>query len=124
MSYGGFYTQVAAALDTRIKAAVSCSFFCGKNDYYEQPDIYREKDMLRFGHAEMACLVHPRKLFIEMGNRDELFDYKESSLEIDRVKKLCGNNCEDWLYFKVYDGNHEFYKENLHLDAFNECLKS
>lgn len=33
LSYVGFYTLYIAALDTRIKAAVSCSFFNDRDRY-------------------------------------------------------------------------------------------
>ena len=122
LSYGGFFTQVVSALDTRIDAAVTCSFFCDGDDYIFA-DLCREKDISRFGHAELACLVHPRKMFIEMGMQDELFDYKKSEKEIERIKEICKNDCSDWLNFIAFEGNHEFYKGDEHLDDFAACLK-
>lgn len=122
LSYGGFFTQVVSALDTRIDAALTCSFFCDRG-IYVMPDITRKDDIVKFSHAEMACLVHPRKLFIEMGKSDELFDYKRSIEEIETIREICGYDCSDWLDFIAFDGNHEFYKGDEHIDAFATYLK-
>lgn len=122
LSYGGFYTQLLAALDTRIKAAISCSFFCDAT-HRVQPD-WSWRDMFKsFGEAEIACLVHPRKLFLEIGNEDNLFDYQKSIAEYERLRRICGNDTEDWLEFTVFEANHEFYKEDKHIEKFMEYLR-
>lgn len=122
LSYGGFYTQLLAALDTRVKAAISCSYFCDAAHFVQADWSWR--DIAKsFGEAEIACLVHPRKLFLEMGNEDNLFDYRKSIAEYERLCRMCGNDVEDWLEFTVFDGNHEFYKEDRHIERFMEYLR-
>lgn len=122
LSYGGFYTQFLSALDTRIKAAISCSYFCDATHRVQTDWSFR--DMAQsFGEAEIACLVHPRKLFLEMGKEDELFDSRKSRAEYERLCRICGNDTEDWLEFTVYDGKHQFYKEDEHIEKFMDYLR-
>ena len=120
MSYGGFYTLMTTAADERIRAALSCSYFCD-GSVFNQPDLCHWGEMLRFGQAETACLVHPRRLFVQMGDSDELFDYKKSTAEFERAVKLSGS--EDWIKFAVYGGNHEFCKDDAFIDELAEILK-
>jgi len=122
LSYGGFYTQFAAALDTRIKAAISCSFFC-EAMHYVKPDWSFRGIADCIGEAELACLVHPRKLFLEMGNRDSYFDYRKSIKEYERIQEICGDGLEDWLEFTVFDGEHEFYLKEDHINKLMEHLR-
>lgn len=121
LSYGGFYTQFVAALDTRIKAAISCSYFCDAT-HRVQPDWSGSRMAEYFGEAEIACLVHPRKLFVEMGNKDNIFDYQKSIREYARVLEICGNDAADWLDFTIFDGDHEFYQEDNHIKKLVQCL--
>ena len=58
-----------------------------------------------------------------MGKSDELFDYKKSIKEIGAVREIFGYDCSDWLDFIAFDGNHEFYKGDEHIDAFATYLK-
>ena len=75
LSYGGFYTLYTAAIDTRIKSAISCSFF-NKRDVIGWSDWTWFVSAEKFDDAEIACLIYPRKLCIEVGNKDQYFDYK------------------------------------------------
>ena len=122
LSYGGYYTQLTAALDTRIKAAISCSYFCDAM-HWVKPDWSFNGIAECFGEAEIACLVHPRKLFLEMGNKDNLFDYQKSIREYEKIRAICNGNTDDWLDFTVFDGEHEFYKEDDHIKKLIECLR-
>ena len=121
MSYGGFYTQFTAALDTRIKAAVSCSFFCDSR-HYVQPDWCFDGIEEFFGEAEIACLVYPRKLYLEMGTEDPLFDYQKSLMEYERIRKICGDDYLQWVELTVFEGKHEFYREDTHIKKLLDCL--
>lgn len=121
MSYGGFYTQFMAALDTRIKAAVSCSFFCDSR-HWVQPDRCFNGIEKFFGEAEIACLVYPRKLYLEMGTEDPLFDYQKSLNEYERIRKICGDDYIQWVELTVFEGKHEFYKEDTHIKKMLDCL--
>ena len=85
ISYGGLYTQMVAALDTRIKAAVSVAFF---NDRYK----YCWHDFSWKGSAncmkdpEICGLIAPRPFCIHIGTNDTVFDYRSALPEIDRLK--------------------------------------
>ena len=72
LSYGGFYTLFTAAVETRIRAALS-SCFLNDRTRYAWPDWTWHGAALTFFDAEIAALVCPRALYIEAGNQDELF---------------------------------------------------
>jgi len=63
---GGLIALHAAALDTRVKAALVSGYFDSRQGLWRQP-IYRNVfGLLReFGDAELASLIHPRALIIE-----------------------------------------------------------
>ncbi len=111
LSYGGFYTLFTSAVDTRIKSALSCSFF-NKRDAVDWSDWTWDKSAEKFDDTEIACLVHPRKLYIAVGNEDALFDYKSSEESFKKLEKLCKNVGTDWVKFKVFEGTHEFIKDD------------
>jgi len=122
LSYGGYYTQLTAALDTRIKAAISCAYFCDAM-HWVKPDWSFKNSALHFGEAEIACLVHPRKLYIEMGNRDNHFDFRKSIGEYERILEIFDGKANDWLEFVVFDGEHEFYQQEDHIQKMLEWLR-
>lgn len=111
LSYGGFYTLYTAAIDTRIRSAISCSFFNTR-------DAIGWSDWTWTGSAEMlddpqiACLIYPRKLCIAVGDRDPLFDCRFAVESYEEIKKLCQIVGTDWVDFIVFDGVHEFYKDD------------
>lgn len=120
MSYGGFYTLMTTAADERIKAAYSCSFFCD-GSVFVKPDLCWKYELCRFGQAEIAALVYPRRLFLQMGDSDELFDSKKSKVEFDRIKELVGD--DSWVKFSSYGGKHEFCKDDAYIDELTDILK-
>lgn len=115
LSYGGFYTLFAAAIDTRIKSAISCSFF-NKRDKCGWSDWVWSDSAKRFDDAEVACLVYPRRLCIEMGDKDELFDSRYSEESFERIKDYCKNVGSDWVELVVFDGTHEFCKDDAPIE--------
>lgn len=112
MSYGGFYTLFTAAADTRIKAAISCSFF-NKRDIIGWADWVWQNSAERFDDAEVACLVYPRKIWIHMGNKDPLFDSKYTEEAFARVGEVCPG---EWTKLKIFEGLHEFYKGDEYIE--------
>ncbi len=122
LSYGGFYTLYTTALDTRIKAAVSCAFFNERKNYtYSDWTWFKSAKML--DDAEIACLIYPRKLCIELGNRDDLFSFDSGKSEFERLKTLCSDVGCDWLSFVEFDGIHEFCSDEAPLRKLVNCLK-
>lgn len=111
LSYGGFYTLFTTAIDTRIKAAISCSFF-NKRDEYAWADWTWNSSAEKFSDAEIACLIYPRKFCIEVGDKDETFNVSGALSEIKRLEDLCKDKKEEWLKFIVFDGRHEFCRDD------------
>lgn len=118
MSYGGFYTLFTTALDTRIKSAVSSSFFntrdvVGWSDWVWQDSAYK------FDDSEVACLVYPRRIHLAIGDNDELFKFKHSEESFERIKEICEDVGTDWVKFQIYEGTHEFIKDD---EAINTLI--
>jgi len=111
LSYGGFYTLFTTAIDTRIKSAISCSFF-NKRDIISWSDWVWFESAFKFDDAEVACLVYPRKLHIAIGDNDELFNYKYGVESFERIKEMCKTVGNEWLTFELFNGTHEFFKND------------
>lgn len=121
LSYGGFYTLFLSALDERISSAVSCSFF-NTRDEYPWSDWTWHCSAERFDDAEIACLVYPRKLCIEIGTKDALFDFSSGEKSFEKLKELCKNVGTDWITFIPFDGTHEFCHDDKPITEMVKCL--
>ena len=121
LSYGGFYTLYTAALDTRIRSAISCSFF-NKRDAACFVDWTWQNFSEKFDDAEIACLTYPRKLHIQIGNNDDLFDCKYGIQSFERLKKLCKDVGTDWVTLQVFDGTHEFCLDDAPIEKLVKDL--
>lgn len=119
LSYGGFYTLFTAAVDTRIKSAISCSFF-NKRKNYARKDWTWFGAAETFSDAEIACLVYPRKLCIEVGISDEVFGIDDAREELCRLREMAGAVEEDWLTTIEFEGTHEFYMEDMPIKKLAE----
>ena len=122
MSYGGFYTLFMTALDTRIRSAISCSFF-NTRDQIGWCDWVWQHSAGLFDDAEIACLVYPRKLCIEIGTRDELFDAKYGKQSFARLTELCREVGTDWVTFIPFDGTHEFCHDDAPIEKLARELQ-
>lgn len=122
LSYGGFYTLYTAAIETRIRSAISCSFF-NKRDIAGWCDWTWLKSAEKFDDAEIACLVYPRKLCIEVGSKDTTFNYKYALESFDTVKKICENVGTDWIDLIVFDGVHEFCTDDKPIEKLINDIK-
>ena len=121
LSYGGFYTLYTSAVETRIKSAVSCAFF-NSRDQYHSPDWTWYNMSEKFCDAEVACLVYPRKLYIEVADKDPLFDYSFALSSFEKIKEICKEKT-DWISFSLFDGSHEFDKDEIFVEKMVEDLK-
>ena len=67
VSEGGLLALYSAALDSRIDAAIVSGYFDQRENIWQEP-IYRNVWGLlkHFGDADLAAMIAPRKLFIEM----------------------------------------------------------
>lgn len=123
LSYGGFYTLYATALDTRIRSAISCSFFASR-DAYGWSDWVWQDSANYFDDAEVACLVYPRRLCLEMGTRDELFGSEYSEESFERIKTYCKDVGTDWCSLILFDGKHEFCLDDAPIERLINDLKN
>lgn len=123
LSYGGFYTLFTAAIDTRIKAAVSCSFFNDRDAYPWSDWVWNSKKNI-FHDPEVAMLVYPRSLCIAVGSKDELFDIDTARSEIERFRLLSQTayKSDNWFKAVEFDGAHEFIQTNDVLEWLKERL--
>ncbi|MBQ8203524.1 MAG: dienelactone hydrolase family protein [Clostridia bacterium] len=118
MSYGGFYTLFTTAVDTRIKSAVSSSFF-NTRDKVGWSDWVWHNSAYKFDDAEVACLVYPRRIHLAIGDNDELFNYKHSEKSFEEIKEICKEVGTDWVKLQIYEGTHEFIKDD---EAINTLI--
>ena len=110
LSYGGFYTLYTAAIDKRVQSAVACSF--SHTSKQARCDWTWAQYRKTFSDAEVACLVYPRRLCLEMGDADPLFDLVDVEKEVSWLKELAGETVDDWFEFLPFSGGHEFCWDN------------
>lgn len=120
LSYGSFYTLYTAATDTRIRSAICSSQFNDRIKYnwsdwtwYNSANTYTD--------AEIALLVYPRKLYIGVGDRDDLFDCKTAEQEFQRM--LGYQDVSDRFEFQIFQGEHEFMRSDAWIEAMVKDLK-
>lgn len=111
LSYGGFYTLFTAAVDTRIRSAVSCSFFSRRSEYPWTDWTWTGAAGL-YDDAEIACLAYPRRMCVQMGDHDNLFAIGHTESEAGRVREYCRDAGVDdgWFDCMIFDGTHELYR--------------
>lgn len=116
LSYGGFYTLFTSALDLRIKRAYSSCFF---NDRlrYSQPDWSWFNSSYTLFDEQVAALIAPRRLYIEVADKDEVFACDSAAPLAERVHEVYSKlGCEREFSFNVFSGYHEFSKEDRGLE--------
>ena len=112
LSYGGFYTLFAAAVDTRIKAAVSSCFFNDRK-VHAWADWVWPGSAHTFLDAEVAGLICPRALHIEVGVGDEMFAFRDARREAARVQRLYDTlGIPRFMGYKEHAGGHELDVED------------
>ena len=122
LSYGGFYTLYMSAVDTRIRSAISCAFF-NTRDAYRWSDWTWFNSAEKFDDAEVACLSYPRRLCIEIADKDSLFDYKNGFSSFERIKELSSDVGGDWIDLICFDGTHEFCRDDAPIERLiNDLL--
>lgn len=112
LSYGGFYTLYAAALDPRIRAAVaSCSF----RDYPEPGSDFEgmmrnpQGRLFDLAGPDLIKLICPRALQIQSGVNDKLLPIEEARKGTARVADYYAKLGQAGNFeFQAFDGGHEF----------------
>lgn len=116
LSYGGFYTLFAAAVEPRIQAAVSSCFF-NSRQVYDWLDWVWFNAANHFMDAEVAMLVCPRRLYIEVGKTDDLFDVRYAGPEAAKVQEIYkALGIPEHFVYKEFDGGHELDKADDGID--------
>ncbi|MBD2846332.1 dienelactone hydrolase family protein [Paenibacillus sp. IB182496] len=108
LSYGGFYTLFAAALDPRIAVAVSS---CYVNDRYAYPwsDWTWPGAGVRFLDAEVCGLICPRPLYLEGGAADTVFAANGFLTESARARAHYERlGLGERFSAVLFEGGHEF----------------
>jgi dienelactone hydrolase len=122
LSYGGFHTLFASAADTRIRVALSSCFFNDRR-LYGRRDWGWFNAANTFFDAEVASLVCPRALYLEVGARDEKFDVRYARAEADKVRARYAHlGLEDRFRLKVHAGGHELDEAEDGIDFLCEHL--
>jgi len=122
LSYGGLYTTLTAAADTRIKVACSS---CAFNDTLDvkMKDWGWFDSAGRFSLVEIAKLTCPRPLYLEVGDKDELFAASRAvELAPEIAETYRALNIEESFCFRVFDGVHELSTENDPVDFLMKWL--
>lgn len=116
LSYGGYFTMHTMAADTRIKAAYGAGFF-NDRDVYDWADWSYQGSALRFQDAEVAALCAPRKLYLQVGMQDQVFDYRSAVSEAERVTDYyTAFGASENFRFNVWEGGHTVSDHNEGMD--------
>lgn len=123
LSYGGYFSLHTAAADTRIISTYDAGSFNDRSKV-ALTDWMHPNASECFHDAEVAALIAPRRLRIDVGKQDTVFDYRFSISEAQRIEKyfeaygMRENYCYD-----LHEGGHRF-DENLEgFEYFFEGLK-
>ncbi len=115
-SMGGGLAMYLSAVATRVKVvAISCYF-----GTYRDTSMRRRQStdnyipgILIFGEmADVACLIAPRPLFIEGGDRDPEFPLAAFKKGIADLQK-CYEGYPGRLKWTIFQGGHKFYGDGI-----------
>lgn len=122
LSYGGFYTLFAAALDVRIKVAVSSCFF-NNREIYDFADWVWFNAANQFLDAEVGALVCPRPLYVEVGKEDDLFNVRYARPEAKKLAAVYRRlGIPDRFHYEEHTGGHELDKSDHNVDFLCQYL--
>ena len=83
---GGLTALYAAALDTRLKAALVAHYFDRRERAYDEPeDRILWKHLERFGDAEMAAMIAPRALVVDRGGPEVESEVQRARVYFERA---------------------------------------
>ena len=108
LSYGGFFALYAAAADPRIGVTLSSCFFNDRRRYGSR-DWGFFNAANTFFDAEVAGLVCPRHLYLEVAQNDELLDVASARPEAEKVAGLYERlGISERFVYHEHPGKHEF----------------
>ena len=116
LSYGGFYTQLLAALDTRIRAAATCAFFNSRYAYCWDDFAWKNAGSVMLD-AEICALIAPRALCVHVGRNDHVFSVATALNELERLKPFFAEaRAEQQLKIIVSDADHRLTQNGEEID--------
>lgn len=118
LSYGGYFSLHTAAADTRIRSIYAAGFFNNREKVVFDDWIYRNSANT-FCDAEVAALCAPRRLWLDVGKTDPVFDYTHSVSEGERAKAYYEKfGASEKFRFNIWDGGHRFDQSEKGFDFF------
>lgn len=127
LSFGGTMTTFLSATDPRITAACISGYLDGTMDGLSHWNLCGSQTLpglLAWGdRAEIAGLVCPRPLLIQVGEYDSVFFAEGAVKEYRRLKRIyAAAGAGDRLGLDLFDGCHEIHVAGV-LDWFGRWLK-
>ncbi|KPL09390.1 MAG: hypothetical protein AMS26_22925 [Bacteroides sp. SM23_62] len=118
LSWGGFYTLHVAALFPEIKVAVPSGNFREHElvlNRVDDPESRVERNHFdMFGNAQVAGMVCPRSLMIQMGAEDTLFDLEGVRREAKKAAAYYDKlGIGDLFEYSEHPGGHVFENESI-----------
>jgi dienelactone hydrolase len=107
LSYGGYYSLYTAALEPRIGVVVASGSFADIAPLSPATIEGRPYDLRT---AEIAALIAPRPLQLQIGNNDQGLPVEISRRAAARVALVYEKlKAKDRFAFETFDGGHEFH---------------
>ncbi len=106
LSYGGYFTLHTMALDQRIKAGYSAGAF-NSRDVHCLCDWSYPSAAFLLQDAEVAALCAPRKLYIQVGMEDSVFNYRTAVTEAQQAETYYRQlGAAENFSFDLWSGGH------------------
>lgn len=123
LSYGGYFSLHTGAADTRIISVYDAGSFNDRSKV-ALADWRHPNASFTFHDAEVAALIAPRRLRIDVGKEGSVFDYNPSIAEAERIEKYFeAYDAKENFCYDLHEGGHRF-DENLEgFEYFFEGLK-
>lgn len=118
MSYGGMYTLYCMTLEKRIKVGYSSSWFNDRDKYSWKDWTYLQNTPKDW---QVVKEIYPRKIFIEVGDHDEMFDVESAKAEFEILKHNF-DKVNEFCLFNVYNGNHSINDDKTYINLFIQEL--
>ena len=131
LSYGGFFSLLLMAIDTRICSAISSARFVDIDFEMERLKTRGNCVDIWYGSAreltlvELAMLCWPRKLFISMARGDSLVPYSLAEKACAELAgRTEGQTDVSFYEFLPFEGDHEFSWDETPINKMMSILNS
>ena len=123
LSYGGYFTLYTMALEQRIKAGYSAGAF-NSRDVHCLYDWSYPGAAFSLQDAEVAALCAPRRLYLQVGTEDNVFQYRSAISEAEQAKAYYRQlGAESNIQFDVWSGGHTLSDHDQGFDFLFAALK-